>query len=335
MKIGLIGGTGSISKFLPPILLEDGHEVVVYNRGQSAETPPGVRQITGDRSDRAAFEAAMQAERFDAVVDFISFSAEDAASSLRAFRGVGRFVHISSCVVYGLDFLWTPVTEDHPWPEPGNYANDYARGKAAAERLIQAAIVGERLPATVVRFGATFGGYTGPRRQVTGQLAWLDRIPKGRPIVIGDAGRALIQCLHSADACRAVAGLLVSPRAVGQSYNVLHPEPVTWAEHHRTVMAVLGREVELVGVPYDTLAGLAIPRGDCFAGNFGHSQHVATARLQRDLPDWRPQVSLYAMLDETIETLRRQGVIPDCDAAEFAWEDRLISAQRAVGQLRF
>ena len=92
MKIGIVGGTGNISQPIVKLLLEQGHEVVVFNRGKRAEVPDGVRVIVGDRHNRADFEQKMQAEKFDAAIDMICFTAEDAASSVRAFRGVGWFV---------------------------------------------------------------------------------------------------------------------------------------------------------------------------------------------------------------------------------------------------
>ena len=92
MKIGIVGGTGNISQSILRLLLEQGHEVVCFNRGQTKKPPEGVRVIQGDRQNREEFEQKMQAEKFDAAIDMICFTAEDAASSVRAFRGVGWFV---------------------------------------------------------------------------------------------------------------------------------------------------------------------------------------------------------------------------------------------------
>jgi nucleoside-diphosphate-sugar epimerase len=41
MKICVIGGTGHISTSLVRSLLEQGHEVTCFNRGQSGEVPKG------------------------------------------------------------------------------------------------------------------------------------------------------------------------------------------------------------------------------------------------------------------------------------------------------
>ena len=94
MKVCVIGGTGNISTPIVDRLLEQGHEVVCFNRGQSGQVPEDVRVITGDRKDREAFETAMQAESFDAAIDMICFDAEDARSSVPSARLASLF-----CVV--------------------------------------------------------------------------------------------------------------------------------------------------------------------------------------------------------------------------------------------
>ena len=104
MKIGIVGGTGNISQAIVRLLLKKGHQVVCFNRGQSAPMPEGARLIQGDRYNRAEFERLMQAEKFDAAIDMICFNAEDAASSVRAFRGVGWFVQTSTVCTYGIQY---------------------------------------------------------------------------------------------------------------------------------------------------------------------------------------------------------------------------------------
>ena len=102
MKIGIVGGTGNISQPIVRLLLEQGYEVVCFNRGQTIKAPKDVRVIQGDRWNREDFEHKMQAEKFDAAIDMICFNAEDSASSVRAFRGVGWFVQTSTVCTYGI-----------------------------------------------------------------------------------------------------------------------------------------------------------------------------------------------------------------------------------------
>ncbi len=75
-------------------------EATLFNRRKSHASPVGVKTIVGDRSDRAAFEAAMQREKFDAVIDMICFTKENAESELRAFADVGHLVYCSTVCTF-------------------------------------------------------------------------------------------------------------------------------------------------------------------------------------------------------------------------------------------
>ena len=131
MRVVVVGGTGNISTGVVKALLQFGHEVTVYNRGLTDRpVPPGVRVLHGDRADRPAFEATMQAERFDAATDMICYTAEDAESDVRAFRDVRHFIHTSTVAVFGGPLAKRPTDEDSP-RQP---VIDYGRHKAAADR---------------------------------------------------------------------------------------------------------------------------------------------------------------------------------------------------------
>ena len=52
MRILIIGGTRFIGVYLTQLLVEQGHEVVLFNRGnRPAPSLQGVGQIIGDRTD--------------------------------------------------------------------------------------------------------------------------------------------------------------------------------------------------------------------------------------------------------------------------------------------
>ncbi|MFW6061030.1 MAG: NAD-dependent epimerase/dehydratase family protein [Phycisphaeraceae bacterium] len=331
MKVCVVGGTGVISTPLVRQLLEHGHKVVLFNRGRRALPPKGVRVIEGDRADRGAFERAMQAERCDAAIDMISFSADDAASALRAFRGVKQLIHCSSCAVYGIDHTFHPITEDHPY-RPNT---SYAQGKVEAERVLWEAHYGEGTPLTLMRPALTFGEGNGLARQLCrDHQAWLDRIRKGKPLLVCGNGDAPFHFLDAEDAAPAFVHALGRERCIGQAYNLVRP-PITWAEHHRTAMRVLGREVDLVGLPIDALrraaaAGL-VPGAEVCLQNFGHATRISAARLSRDVPEFAPRTSLARSMQRVIEAQDAAGWIADSDHQP--WEDRLIDAQRGIAEI--
>jgi nucleoside-diphosphate-sugar epimerase len=328
MRVCVVGGTGNISTSIVKLLADVGHEVTVFNRGRSPGLPAGVAVLRGDRADRPAFEAAVQAGRFDAGIDMLCFTAEDARSTVRAFRGVRHLVCCSTVCTYGVTSDWLPVTEDHPLRP----ITDYGRGKVEADRVFLEAFCREGFPVTIIKPSTTFGPRWNLLRQIAWDAAWVDRVRKGKPIAVCGDGRALHQWLYVDDAAPAFVFALGRERCVGQTYNMTKTECGTWADYHRVAMKVMGREVELVGVPLATLLAARVPNVGICETIFSHNTCYSPARLMRDVPEFRPRVSLEEGLGLLYEAMQREGRIPDSDAQD--WEDRLIAAQRRVGELR-
>lgn len=327
MRVCVVGGTGNISSSIVRRLLEQGHEVTVCNRGQCGQPPEGIATICLDRNDREAYEAAMQAGRFDAAIDMICYTQEDAASSLRAFRGVGHFVHCSTVCTYGVQCDWLPVSEDHPLRP----TTAYGKGKGEADRLYLEAYYREGFPVTVLKPSTTYGPRLGLLRQVAWDFSWIDRVRKGKPLVVCGDGLAIHQFLHVDDAALAFVGVLGKAQCQGQVYNVVRDGYWSWADYHRAGMRVVGREVELVGVPLQTLLLADVPAVEICRDIFAYNVYYDNTRLKRDVPEFRPRVSLEEGMAQVLEALDREGRIPDCDTLD--WEDRLIEAQRSVPKL--
>ena len=326
MRVLIVGGTGNISTSIVQLLLDREHDVTCFNRGERGTLPERVRHIQGDRNDREAFEQAMRKERFDAAIDMICFNAEDAASSVRAFRGVKHFLQCSTVCTYGVDYDWLPVTEDHPMRP----MTDYGRNKMAADDVYLRAYNDQGFPVTIVKPSTTYGPQLGLNRQIAREFSWLDRIRKGKPILVCGDGKAIHQFMHVDDAAKGFVGLLGKEAALGQTYNLVNRGFISWEDHHRTVMKVLGREVELIGIPLRDLMASGVPHTENCQSIFAHNTIYSAEKLFRDVPEFQPTVSLDAGVRQVIKAMDADGRIPDSD--RLTWEDRLIEAQRAVGK---
>ena len=326
MKIAIVGGTGNISESIVRLLLNAGHDVTCCNRGRSGSLPDGVRHILRDRNDRGAFERSMQEGRFDAAIDMMCFSAEDAQSSIRAFRGVGHFVQCSTVCTYGVDFDWMPVTEDHPLrPITG-----YGRGKVDADNVYLGAFYSEGFPVTIIKPSTTYGPKQGLLRQIARDYSWIDRIRKGKPILTGN-GALPHQFLHVEDAAKAFVGRALQtslPRA-----DVQHVQK--WL-HDVGGLPPCGNGTRSAG----RWKWSASRRRHCEAVDrkrfayyvemFAYNLYFSPDRLYRDVPEFQPTVSLEQGMAGVLEAMDRTGMIPDSDT--MGWEDRLIEAQRAVSR---
>jgi nucleoside-diphosphate-sugar epimerase len=326
MRIGVVGGTGNISQAIVRLLLEQGHEVVCFNRGQTAATPDGVRVIQGDRSDREDFERKMQNEKFDAAIDMICFNAEDAASSIRAFRGVGWFVQTSTTCTYGIDYDYLPVDETHSL-RPNT---EYGRNKVAADNVYLEAYHRERFPVIIIKPSTTYGPVQGMLRQICWDFSWIDRVKKGKPILICGDGFVLHQHMHVDDIAKAFAGVIGKEHAIGQTYNAVNRGYITWAAYHRLAGKVLGKDVELVGVPFEDLKRLDVPDMGILEDEFAYNDYYSSEKLFRDVPEFHPQISLEQGMRQVFEVMEREGRIPNSD--ELKWEDGIIKRYKRLWQ---
>ena len=324
MKIGIVGGTGNISQAIVRVLLEQGHEIVCFNRGQTTSAPGGVRVIQGDRRNREEFEQKMQAEKFDAAIDMICFSAEDAASSVRAFRGVGWFVQTSTTCTYGIQYDFFPSDETHPL-RPNT---DYGRNKVAADNVYLAAYHQEQFPAIIIKPSTTYGPVQGMLRQICWDFSWIDRVKKGKPILVCGDGFALHQHMHVDDIAQAFAGVIGKEHTIGQTYNAVNRGYITWADYHRLAGRILGKDVELVGVPFEDLRRLNVPDSGILEDEFAYNMYYSSEKLMRDVAEFHPQISLEQGMTQVFEVMEREGRIPNSD--EVKWEDEIIEKQRRV-----
>ena len=324
MKIGIVGGTGNISQSIVQALLEQGHEVVCFNRGQKIKAPKGVRLIEGDRRNRDDFEHKMQAEKFDAAIDMICFNAEDAASSIRAFRGVGWFVQTSTVCTYGIKYDYFPSDETHPLRP----TTEYGRNKVAADDVYLEAYHREKFPIVIIKPSTTYGPVQGMLRQICWDFSWIDRVKKGKPIVICGDGFALHQHMHVDDIAKAFVGVIGKEHTIGQVYNAVNCGYITWADYHHLAGKILGREVELVGVPFGDLKRLKVPNSGILEDEFAYNAYYSSEKLFRDVPEFHPQISLEQGMSQVFEVMEREGRIPNSD--ELKWEDEVIEKQKRV-----
>jgi nucleoside-diphosphate-sugar epimerase len=102
MNVLVIGGSRFIGPPVVQRLAEGGHNVTIFNRGQSpTSASSNVKTILGDRRKLADSIVALRQTNPDIVLDMIPFIESDARDIIEAFRGFAkRIIAISSMDVY-------------------------------------------------------------------------------------------------------------------------------------------------------------------------------------------------------------------------------------------
>lgn len=82
MRILIMGGTRFIGVYLTQLLVTQGHEVTLFNRGNKPAPAEGVKQIKGDRTSSTDLQQLAGLD-FDAVFDNNGRELSDTQSTLR------------------------------------------------------------------------------------------------------------------------------------------------------------------------------------------------------------------------------------------------------------
>src|SRR3954449_7357137 len=189
LSVLYIGGTGTISTSCVRLSVESGMRVTVLNRGNNSarrDLPQDVEWLTGDVTDDASLLAAIGDRRFDAVVNFLSYDADDARRMVDVFGGrTKQYVHISSGSIYAKPVLQSPISESTPIAL--NPVLEYARAKYRAEEALRDA-EREGFPVTIVRPSHTYDDATPP---LPGAWTMVDRLVTGKEIPVHGDGTSL------------------------------------------------------------------------------------------------------------------------------------------------
>jgi nucleoside-diphosphate-sugar epimerase len=328
MRILIIGGTGLISVSIAKFLIERGEDVTLFNRGVSTlPLHPQARVIHGDRTNYMAFEQQMvETGKFDVVIDMVGYQPEDGESTVRAFAG--RTCHLIFCST--VDVYQKPAFR-YPYVEGEAYGglNTYSRNKVIIEKTLLEAQARGSFPLTIIRPAYTYGESRGPVHTLGSSTTFLDRIRKGKPIVVHGDGSSFWVACHRDDVARAFVEAVGNPRSFGREYHVAGEEWMTWDTYiQRVAEAMNAPKAQIVHLSTDFLVKVSPERFAVVVENFQFNNIFDNTAARTDLNfhytvPWKEGVRrMVAWLDD------HHG-IHNSDLDTF--EDRLIDAWQNVG----
>jgi len=153
MKILVVGGAGYIGSVCSELLLDEGHEVAIFDNlieGHQHAVDSRANFIRGDLADREQIEAALSSTRPDAVMHFAAYALvpESMRDPSKYFRnnvsnglnlldamlvtGVRRIIFSSTCALFGPPER-VPIDET----TPTRPINPYGESKLAFEKILR------------------------------------------------------------------------------------------------------------------------------------------------------------------------------------------------------
>ncbi len=301
MKILYIGGTGVISSACIKRSVEKGFEVYVYNRGShNDELPRGVKVIHGDIRDRKITETALKGYTFDAVVDWVAFTEDHVLQDIELFSGrTGQYIFISSASAYAKPPSGTFVTEGTLLANP---YWQYSRDKIACEERLFTAWREKGFPVTIVRPSHTYGDKMIPSIFDRGPTI-VDRIRRGREIIIPGDGTSRWTLTHNSDFAKGFVGLLGNPAALGESFHITSGEALTWDRIHRIIAARIGKEVKIGHIPADLICRMYPEFTGPLKGDKIHTALFDNTKIRRLVPEFRCSTPFHLGIERSLEYL--------------------------------
>lgn len=281
MHVLILGGTGLISTAITRQLLDRGVRVTHANRGISPHRFDGeVTSVRARRDDVDALTALAEGEHFDAVIDMICFTPDEARIAVQALAGrTERYLMCSTVDVF------TKPAPAYPLDETGERrpspAFPYAYRKAECERILEDAFRAGRLPVTILRPAATYADSAVP--SVGSFDLALERLRRGLPLIMHGDGSSLWAACHRDDVARAFIGALDNDVTVGRSYNVSGTELLTWDRYWAAVADAVGVRPEFVHIPTDVLGACAPKLSEWCVQNFQYDNVFSADAAVRDL----------------------------------------------------
>lgn len=286
MRVLIMGGTRFIGVYLTKTLVEQGHEVVLFNRGKKPSPIEGIQQIHGDRQDITLLREKLEKEEFDAVYDNNGRELSDTQPLVEIFKNrVQHFIYVSSAGVY-LKSDQMPHVEGDPIDPKSRH-----KGKFETE----AYLANSGIPWTSIRPVYIYG----PQNYNDLEAWFFDRIVRDRPIPIPGNGMHFTQFGHVQDLASAMTAVLGNAQAVGQIYNISGDRYVTFDGLAKAAAIAAGKSPDDLKLIHYNPKDFDFGKKKAFPLRVQHffaDIHKAKTEL-----NWQPEYDLISGLKDSLE----------------------------------
>ena len=310
MKTLVLGGSVFVGKHLVDLLVAQGHDVSVLNRGHTASNlPAGVQHLKADRTDHAQLASVLAGRDFDAVYDVSGFVMAAGGGDIDGLFAlldgrVGAYVYVSSIMAYdqSLGGLF-PWTEDMPTNPDG--AASYGGFKALSEHAMMARHARTGFPASVVRPAAIYG----PDNNIYDmETPMFLRLLQQRPVLVPHGGHIVGSYGHVDDLCEAMVAVAATRAADGHVFNVTG-DSLDVNRYVSLLADIVGRPATVVPVPDSMLPELQAPGAAPVYGHLFKVRHHAMLENDKitSIVGWKPRYTVRSGHEHTYEWFTAQG----------------------------
>ncbi len=254
-----------------------------------------MKNIAGDIRNVAQTREALKNYNFDVVVNRIRFVPGHVQSDIDIFQGkTSQYIFISSASAYEKPIRRLPLTEETPLVNP---FWQYSRDKAACKKILMDACKNNNLPVTVVRPSHTYDNTLIP---TDWGYTVLDRMMKGKKIIIHGDGTLLWVLMHHSDFAVGFTGLYGRQEAIGEAYHITSDELLTWNQVYQLLADELGVALNAVHIPSGFISKYNPVYGAGLLGDKAHSVIFDNSKIKKLVPEFRCKISFSEGVKEII-----------------------------------
>jgi len=251
-RVLLIGGTRFSGLYLAKELADRGHELVLFNRGNTAKDDPKLKVpgesdedfakrvektsvIVGDRTDGEDMVAKLKDESFDIVFDNNGRELDDSKPLIDLMNGkVQQYVYMSSAGVYKKSDIMPHIEGDEEDPKSRH------KGKLNTEAYLKES----GIPFTSIRPTYIYGALNyNPLEQ------WFfERLDAGRPVPVPGHGMHLTGLGHVRDLASAMASVIGNDKSIGQIYNIQDRKAISFDGMVKACAQAMGKDPDSVEI---------------------------------------------------------------------------------------
>jgi nucleoside-diphosphate-sugar epimerase len=341
MKALFIGGTGTISSAISRLLVQNGWELYLLNRGNRAGefTGKNIHHINCDirteseQAIRAKLETALKNSGqtyFDVAADFIAFVPPHVEKDFAILNGLCRqFMCISSASAYQKPLSSYLITESTPLANP---YWEYSRNKIACEEYLIQKYRECGFPITIIRPSHTYDERSVPLGVHGKKGSWqvLKRMLDGKPVIIHGDGTSLWTITHNSDFARAFVPLMGNIHAIGETVHITTDESVTWNQIYQIIADALNVKLNAVHIATDFLVAASKDRYDFLGSLTGDKSSTVVfdnTKLKRMVPGYCARVTAREGITSTVANVIANRHLQEEDSEFDQWCDTVIAAR--------
>ena len=190
----------------------------------------------------------------------------------------------------------------------------------------------EGFPVTIIRPSHTYCERSVPLsvHGLKGSWQVLKRMMEGKPVLVHGDGSSLWTVTWNEDFAKGFIGLLGNPKAIGEAFQIMSDEQLTWNQIYECVAKALHTKANLYHVSSDFLAATCPKEWD-FTGNLLGDKAVTVVfdcrKLKRAVPGFCATTRFDEGVRRCVDYILAHPELQEEDPEFDAWCDKVIKAQ--------